>query len=221
MSSRAPLVALPALLTLAACLPDATLETDTQKASYGIGLDIGRSLVEIRDHVDMAAVMNGVTDALSETEPALSEVEIETAMAAFNEMMRAGARERRVAEGAALLEENAAREGVVVTESGLQYQMLREGDGASPEPGGRVVVHYRGMLPDGTEFDSSYSDGKPAGFMVDGVIAGFSEALKLMKVGGRIRVVIPSEIGYGEEGKLPVIGPDQVLVFEIELLAVE
>ena len=221
MYSRLRPVALPALLTLVACLPDATLETDAQQASYGIGLDIGRSLLEIEEHVDMAAVMKGVSDALSETEPALTEAEIETAMVAFQEIVQAEAWERRAVEGRALLEENAAREGVVVTESGLQYQVLREGDGASPEPGGRVVVHYRGMLPDGTEFDSSYIDGEPAGFMVDEVIAGFSEALKLMKVGGRIRVVIPSEIGYGEEGKPPRIGPNQVLIFEIELLAVE
>ena len=220
MSNRFRLVALPALLTLAACLPDATLETDAQKASYGIGLNIGRSLVDIQEHVDMVAVMQGVTDALSEAEPALSQDEIEIAMAAFDDMIQAEARERGSMEGAAFLEENAGRDGVIITESRLQYEVLREGDGASPESGQRVVVNYRGTLPDGTEFDSSYSRGEPSTFEVDGVIAGFSEALKLMKVGGRIRAVIPSELGYGETGN-PRIGPNQVLIFEIDLVGIE
>ncbi|MDE2974965.1 MAG: FKBP-type peptidyl-prolyl cis-trans isomerase [Gemmatimonadota bacterium] len=221
MSDRFRPFVLPALLTVAACLPDATLETDAQKASYGIGLNIGRSLADIEEHVDMVAVMQGVTDALAEAEPALTRTEIETAMAAFEEMIRAEARERGSTEGAAFLEENAAREGVIVTESGLQYELLREGDGASPVSGGRAVVHYRGMLPDGTEFDSSYGDGEAVKFDVDGVVPGFSEALKLMKVGGHIRVVIPSDLAYGESGRLPVIGPNQVLVYEIELLGIE
>ena len=221
MSDRVRLLALPALLALAACLPDATLETDAQKASYGIGLNIGKRLADFEEHVDMVAVMKGVTDALSEAEPALTEGEIAAAMAAFDEMLQAAALERGATEGAAFLEENAAREGVIVTESGLQYQMLREGDGDAPVSGGRAVVHYRGMLPDGTEFDSSYSDGEAVSFEVDKVVAGLSEALKLLKVGGHIRVVIPSDLAYGEGGMPPVIGPNQVLVFEVELLEIE
>lgn len=221
MSNRSRLAALPALLALAACLPDATLETDAQKASYGIGLNIGRSLVDIEEHVDMAALLKGVTDVFSEKEPALTQDQIEVAMAAFNDMIREEARERGSAEGEAYLAENSSREGVIITESGLQYQVLREGDGASPEAGGRAVVHYRGMLPDGTEFDSSYGDGEAVSFAVDDVVDGFSEALKLMKVGGHIRVVIPSDLAYGPDGKSPVIGPNQVLVFEIELLGIE
>lgn len=221
MSKRFRLVALPALLTLTACLPDVVLETDAQKASYGIGFNIGQRLASFEEHVDMAAVMKGVTDALSEQEAALTEEEMAAAMAALDETIQATARERGMAEGEEFLERNAAREGVVVTGSGLQYEVLREGDGASPETGQRAVIHYRGTLPDGTEFDSSYGDGQPATFAVDMLVPGFAEALRLMKVGGHMRVVIPSGIAYGEDGNPPVIGPNQVLVFEIELLGIE
>ena len=221
MSNRFRPATLTALLALAACLPDATLETDAQKASYGIGLNIGRSLVDVEEHVDMAALLKGVTDVLAEAEPALTQDEIQAAMTAFNEMIQEEARERGRAEGDAFLAEHGSREGVIITESGLQYEVLREGDGASPEAGGLATVHYRGTLPDGTEFDSSYGDGEAVTFVVDEVVPGFSEALKLMKVGGHIRVAIPSDLAYGPDGKLPVIGPNQVLVFEIELLGIE
>lgn len=109
---------------------------------------------------------------------------------------------------------------MVATESGLRYQVLQEGDGVSPVSGQHVTVHYRGTFPDGGQFDSSYDTGEPAEFAVDGVIPGFSEALKLMKVGGRLRAHVPSELGYGEQGGGASIGPNQDLIFEIELLAV-
>ena len=109
---------------------------------------------------------------------------------------------------------------VITTESGLEYQMLREGDGASPTANDEVVVHYRGTLTDGSQFDSSYDRGEPNTFPVDGVIAGFGEALQLMSVGGQMRVTIPSELAYGEEGAGTVIGPNETLIFEIELLEV-
>lgn len=113
-----------------------------------------------------------------------------------------------------------ADSGMITTDSGLRYEMLREGDGPSPVRGQRVTVHYRGTFPDGGEFDSSYSRGEPAEFSVEGVIPGFSEALRLMKVGGHIRAYVPSELGYGEEGAGAAIGPNQDLIFEIELLGV-
>lgn len=209
---------IPAVLVAAtACIPDVTLETDAQRASYAIGRNIGTSLVDIQEHLDMVALMMGVTEALAETESSLTDEEINAAMAAFNEMVQEAARERGASEGAAFLEENAAREGVTVTASGLQYEMLREGDGESPVSGQRVTVNYRGTTPDGDEFDR----GEGSNFSVDGLIDGFAEALQLMKVGGRIRVVIPSDLGYGPNGQAPVIGPNQVLVFEIELLGIE
>ena len=221
MSNRLRLITFPVLLAVAACLPDVALETDAQKASYGIGQNIGKSLVDVQEHLDMVALMMGVTDALAETDPALTAEDIEAAMIAFNEMVQEAARELGANEGAAYLEENAAREGVMVTASGLQYEVLAEGDGDSPVSGQSVTIHYRGMLPDGSEFDSSHNRGEPYTLDVDAFVDGFSEALKLMKVGGQMRVVIPSDLAYGPDGRAPLIGPNQVLVFEIELLGVE
>lgn len=109
---------------------------------------------------------------------------------------------------------------VITTESGLEYQMLREGDGASPTMDDQVVVHYRGTLTDGSQFDSSYDRGEPATFPVSGVIPGFGEALQLLSAGGHMRVTIPSELAYGEAGAGSVIGPNETLIFEIELLEV-
>ncbi len=111
-----------------------------------------------------------------------------------------------------------ADSGMITTETGLQIETLREGDGPSPTANDRVRVHYRGMLTDSTQFDSSYDNGQPSEFNVDGVIEGFGEALQLMSVGSQIRVTIPPELGYGEAGRGELIGPNATLVFEIELL---
>lgn len=221
MKTQFRVTALCVLVATTACLPDVTLETDAQKASYAIGRNIGTSLVDIQEHLDMVALMMGVTEALGEQEPLLTDEEIQAAMTAFNEIVQESVREQALSEGAAYLEENAAREGVMVTASGLQYEVLNEGEGESPVAGQSVTVHYRGMLPDGSEFDSSHSRGEPSTFEVDNMVDGFAEALKLMKVGGQMHVVIPSELAYGVEGRGPLIGPNQVLVFEIELLGIE
>ena len=221
MSARLRAVPVLSLLCVAACLPEATLETSAQKASYGIGINMGRSLVEVQDHIDLPALMKGFSDAMAELDPAVGQEEIEAAMTEFNDMVQAAAAEKGLAEGEEFLAANAAMEGVMVTESGLQYEVLREGDGAMPQSGQRVTVHYRGTKPDESEFDSSYSRGEPSVFGVDNVVDGFSEALRLMKVGGHLRVVIPGELAYGPNGRPPLIGPNQVLIFEIELLGVE
>ena len=110
--------------------------------------------------------------------------------------------------------------GVITTDSGLQYEVLRDGDGPSPTINDQVVVHYRGTLTDGTEFDASYDRGEPNTFPVNGLIEGFSEALQLMSVGSHVRVTIPSELAYGEAGAGALIGPNETLIFEIELLEI-
>lgn len=205
----------------------ASLETDDQVASYGVGRNVGQSLQAAEGRLDMDAFLRGVEDAMAGREPAVPQEEIQAAVQQFSRSLQAEERERRTAEaeenreeGTAYLEENAAREGVTVTESGLQYEVLEEGDGPSPESGDRVTIHYTGTLTDGTEFDSS-PEGEPATFDVDRVIPGFSEGLKLMEVGSTYRFVIPSELGYGEQGAGQAIGPGETLIFEVELLGIE
>ena len=227
MSARRHARAVPfLLLPIAACLPEATLETDAQKASYGIGLNMGRSLVDVMDHVDVPALMKGLSDGMGEVEPPFTHEEIQAAMTAFSDAIQAAAADEGRAEGEEFLAGNGARDGVVTTASGLQYEVLVQGEGPTAESGQIAVLHYRGTLPDGSVFDSSYDDDpatedQPASFGVDNVIAGFSEALQLMAIGSRFRVVIPSDLAYGAAGAPPNIGPNQVLIFEIELLGVQ
>ena len=125
------------------------------------------------------------------------------------------------ADGEAYLAANAMREGVIVTASGLQYEILKQGDGAKPVLSSMVVVDYIGTKIDGTLFDSSYSRGEPATFPVSGLIAGWTEALLLMNVGSKYRLVIPSSLAYGEQGSGTSIGPNEVLIFEVDLLGIQ
>ena len=229
MSIRKTFLAVLSVTVAAGCggSAPATLDTDAQKASYAIGLDMGGSLEPAADHVDLKALMKGIEDALADRDPAIEEDELRTVMTAFNETVRTeqaakleAQAEENLAAGAAYIEENGGREGVIITESGLQYEVLREGEGPSPESGQRVTINYRGTLPNGTEFDSSY-DKEPATFAVDQVIPGFTEALKLMSVGSHFRIVLPSDLAYGAQGQGRDIGPNQALIFELELLGIE
>jgi len=211
-----------------ASFESAALDTNDQKASYGIGLNVGGQIADARDRLDRSAFMRGIEDALQSNEPALSRQELQTVLEAFGQEIEAAAAEARtrVADenavaGAAYLEEDRARDGVVTTASGLQYEVLREGEGASPTADDQARLHYRGSLIDGTEFDSSY-EGDPVVFAVGRMIPGFREALLLMKPGSHYRLVIPSDIAYGPNGGQPgsPIGPNATLVFEIEMFEV-
>lgn len=203
----------------------ASLDSDDQKASYGIGLNVGRQIADTRDQLDRAAFMRGVNDALEDNDLAVPEDELQRVLTAFSQQIQAAAAQERArlgqenAEaGAAYQAENGQREGVTTTDSGLQYEVLREGDGASPTAESTVRLHYRGSLIDGTEFDSSY-DGEPAEFNAGRLIPGFTEALLLMSEGSHFRIVIPSEIGYGPGGS-GTIPPNATLIFEIELIEI-
>lgn len=206
---------------------EARLQTESQRASYAIGLNFGRQLVPAADHVDLDALREGLRDGMTEAEPRMTADEVQEAMTAFNETVSAEMQAQREAtgatnreEGRAFLAENAERDPVVVTESGLQYEVIEEGDGPSPGPDDRVRIHYRGTLLDGTEFDSSYERGEPAEFGVGQVIPGFGEGIQLMSVGSRYRFYIPSDLAYGTRGSPPAIGPDATLIFEVELLEI-
>lgn len=209
-----------------AAFESAPIETQDQKASYGIGLNIGGQIADAESRIDRMALMRGIEDALQGNDPDIPPAELQSVLQAFGqEIQEAAAAQREtaaqenLAEGEAYLAENGAKPGVTTTESGLQYEVLREGEGVSPTVDQRARLHYRGTLIDGTEFDSSYG-GDPAEFAVGGLIAGFTEALTLMKPGSHFRVVIPSDIAYGPRGSGRAIGPNATLIFEIELIEV-
>jgi FKBP-type peptidyl-prolyl cis-trans isomerase len=199
-----------------------------QRACYAIGLGFGKNLKEQGINLDTQMLMQGLRDALTDAEPKLTEAEIEstmnefrTAFVAMQEAKAKQASDKNTQEGKAFLEANKAKPGVKVTPSGLQYQIVQDGQGTPPKSTDTVRVHYKGTLIDGTEFDSSYSRNQPATFPLDGVIKGWTEGLQLVKPGGKIKLFIPSELAYGENGAPgSPIGPNSVLVFDIELLEV-
>lgn len=206
-----------------------TLQTENQKASYAIGLKFGEGLGrDLKNEMELDAFYAGFEAGFKGEESKMTQEEM---VAAMNALQARKMQEQQEAQTKALaenqsagekyLEENKAREGVVVTESGLQYEVITKGDGESPDANDKVNVHYHGTLPDGTVFDSSVERGEPISFPVNGVIKGWTEALQLMKVGDKWKLTIPSDLAYGERGAGPKIGPNQVLVFEVELLGVE
>jgi FKBP-type peptidyl-prolyl cis-trans isomerase len=208
----------------------AALTTPQSQACYGIGRQIGRDLGQgglEGDLLDVNALLLGIQDALSQTDSRISQEQFQaaieqvqqTAQQRIQQKMQVAA-ERNRRDGPKFLEKYKATEGVQQTASGLFYRVLKQGDGPSPKATDVVRTHYRGRLIDGSEFDSSYKRNEPAQFPVDGVIPGWTEALQMMKVGDRWQMVIPPELAYGADGSPPVIGPDAVLIFDIELLGI-
>lgn len=221
MSQNNFLVLASCVLALSACNKnEVKITTEEQKVSYAIGQEIGRGMKSQGISVDVDVLRMSIKDALDGKESRLKPEEMQQAMMGMREKMMAD-REKSATEnkekGAKFLEENKAKEGVKVTESGLQYQVLTEGTGAQPKAEDTVKVHYKGTLIDGTEFDSSYSRNEPAEFGVGQVIRGWVEGLQLMKVGAKYKFFIPSDLAYGPQGR-PSIPPNSVLVFEVELL---
>jgi len=225
----APLVAgclvLAAGLRAPAAEEEPRLESVLQRLSYAIGLQIGQALRQQGlDEVDTAAIAAAVEDVYASREPRLTLEQMQAAQMAYqaeSTARQSQQAEANLAAGQAFLASNAENEGVVQTPDGLQYRVLRAGDGATPTAEDRVVVHYRGMLLDGTEFDSSYGRGEPTEFMLGAVIPGWQAALQLMPVGSHWDVWVPAELAYGEQGAGGTIGPNQTLHFEIELLEIK
>ncbi|MEZ4417747.1 MAG: FKBP-type peptidyl-prolyl cis-trans isomerase [Gemmatimonadota bacterium] len=204
-----------------------SLQTNDQKASYAIGLNWGRQLLQVSDKIDLASLRAGIRDGIGELDPAIADADIQGVMEQFGrEVDEAEASKRETAatknqeEGQAYLAENGQKEGVLITASGLQYEVLRAGSGPKPGPENQVRVHYRGTLLDGKEFDSSYARGEPAVFAVGQVIPGFAEGLQLMETGSQYRFVLPGDIAYGPGGAGADIGPNATLIFEVELLEI-
>ncbi len=197
------------------------LDTAAAKFSYALGMDVGASLKRLKTEIDLGSFLRGVEDNLKGTKTLLTPKQAEEVKAEFFKKAQQELAENNRKEGEAFLAENKKKEGVVATASGVQYTVLQEGEGPKPTADDQVKVHYRGTLIDGTEFDSSYRRGEPATFPVTGVIAGWTEALQLMKVGSKYRLFIPSNLAYGERGAGPQIGPNATLIFEVELLGIE
>jgi FKBP-type peptidyl-prolyl cis-trans isomerase FklB len=204
------------------------LKTQMDKVSYGIGYSVARNLKSQKIAVNVEALVRGLRDTLSGAKPLLTSAQIDAVMMAWQsemqgkqmkEMAAVGAKNK--AAGDAYLAKNKTAEGVVTLPSGLQYKILKAGDGKKPLATDTVECNYRGTLIDGTEFDSSYKRGTPASFQVTGVIPGWTEALQLMPVGSKWQLAIPGNLAYGPSGAGRQIGPDTTLIFEVELLAIK
>lgn len=219
--------------TLAACdqtteTEEMSLETQAERVSYGIALNMGKRMVADNVPLDIDAFARGLVDATSGAEALMTDEEISAEMMAMQEQMQAQqqaqldeAASANLEVGKAYLAENASKPGITVTASGLQYEVIEEGSGESPSATSQVEVHYEGRLTNGTIFDSSYQRGQPATFGVNQVIPGWTEALQLMKPGAKYQLTIPSELAYGPGGAGGSIGPNEVLIFDVELLSIK
>ena len=217
-----------ALLVAAGCkTPKLLLRSDDAQVSYAIGQSIGKDLKAQDLGVSSGKIAAGIKDAMA-GQSALSDEEIKKVLTAFQmkQMAKQEAKfksegEKNAKEGEAFLADNAKKPGVVALASGLQYKVLKSGVGRSPRLTDVVLAHYVGTLLNGKEFDSSYKRKAPATFPVRGVIPGWTEALQKMKVGDKWQLFIPSKLAYGERGAGGVIGPNQTLIFEVELLGIK
>ena len=203
------------------------LKTEEDKLSYSLGMNVAASILQLPVEVNNEIVIATVTDLLRGGQPQIEEPEYREIMQNFQKRLQAISEEnmkkvseKNAAEGKKFLEENAKKDGVKVTASGLQYIVLKEGTGASPAATDTVKVHYEGMLLNGQIFDSSIKRGEPIEFPLNHVIPGWTEGVQLMKEGAKYRFFIPSELAYGEQGAGNAIAPNSTLIFEVELIAV-
>ncbi len=204
-----------------------SITTFQDSVSYIIGFNMGGSLRDIKDEVNLNLLMLGISDMINGKELKITRDIANPIMRRFDEQMREKIKKaedekcaKNKAEGSKFLEENKSKSGVITTPSGLQYIVLKEGSGPRPKETDQVKVNYLGTLIDGTEFDNSYKRGQPAEFRVSGVIKGWTEALQLMNTGSKFKIFVPSDLAYGDRSAGPQIGPGSVLIFEIELLEI-
>lgn len=200
------------------------MKTEKEKLSYTMGQQIGEGIKQDKLDVDTETLTLGLTHSLNGEKSLLDNDEMRAVIEGFQKKMQAqveSAKQGSADIGIKFLAENASNEGVLVLESGMQYIVINEGTGEKPAATDTVDVHYEGSLINGTIFDSSIKRGEPATFPVNGVIQGWQEALQLMNVGSKWKVFIPSELAYGENGAGGAIGPNETLIFEMELLAIK
>jgi len=206
--------------TQVATAQEQVLQSTEQKASYAIGHNLANDYTNPDVPFDMNALLAGFRDGLMKKPSLVSDEEADAVLEKFRAIVQANMKKRadmQAAKGVQYLQENAKRPEVKVTKSGLQYEVIKPGTGAQPKPSDTVVCHYKGVMVDGTKFDSSYDRGEPARFPVQRVIPGWTEALQMMKVGGKWKLYIPSDLAYGPQGNRG-IPPNSVLIFDIELL---
>ncbi|SFX57030.1 FKBP-type peptidyl-prolyl cis-trans isomerase [Marinospirillum alkaliphilum] len=231
MYKQLGLLATAATLSLALALPATALanpSTDKERIGYSLGIMVGRQLQQDVKDLDIDSFSAALKDLYAGREPKLDDQQIGQVLEQLQQQLMAEAQqqaEREAAEnlqrGQQFLAENAGKAGVQVTASGLQYKVVREGKGNKPKAGSTVKVHYEGTLTDGTVFDSSYRRGEPVSFRVNQVIAGWQEALQLMPEGSEWMLYIPAELAYGPAGAGGAIGPNETLVFKVELQEVK
>ena len=201
------------------------LKSEKQKLSYAMGLDLGNYFKSLGEDFDLSVLQKGVEDAYTGKKPLMTAEEA----AEVQKKFAARQQERQIKETVAMVQKNRAaaekflaenkkKDGVVVTKSGLQYKVIKKGNGPKPGPDDTVKVHYKGTLLNGTEFDSSYKRNEPAQFKVGQVISGWQEALQLMPVGSTYELYLPPDLAYGDRGAPPVIEPGSMLIFQVELL---
>ena len=198
------------------------LKTEMEKVSYSLGVSVAKSVkAQGLEEINAEAVAQAFSDVFEGKDLAITEEEAGQILQDYFTKLAGKSQEANVSAGTDFLAENGKRDGVITTASGLQYEVLTAGEGDSPKETDQVSVHYHGTLIDGSVFDSSVERGQPATFPVNGVIAGWVEALQLMNTGAKFKLFIPSDLAYGERGAGQMIGPNSTLIFEVELLSIE
>ena len=216
-------IILPVLLALASLVNASELKTDKDKLSYIFGVQVGQGLRAEGVELEMDAFTAGIKDMLAGNNSQIDSAQAQILVSDYQEkkqqeMAKVSAKKQN--ESSTFLANNAKKDGVFVTASGLQYKIVEKGKGKSPTSENKVIAHYTGKLLDGTVFDSSHDRGEPATFPVSEVIKGWQEALPMMKEGGKWQIVVPANLAYGDRGVGNLIGPNETLIFDIELVSI-
>ena len=198
------------------------LTNEIDSVSYSLGVNIGENLKTQFPDINLKNFELAIKDVLdNQKEPKISGADAQKVIQNYFQKQQAKASESVIEEGKKFLTENSKKDGVITLESGLQYEIIKSGEGAKPTINDQVTTHYHGTLLDGTVFDSSVERGQPATFPVSGVIKGWTEALQLMTVGSKWKLFVPYDLAYGERGAGPKIGPYTTLIFEVELISIK